>query len=290
MTEKTATLADLRAEIDRIDDTLHDLVIRRSEVGAMIGDLKGHDGLALRPAREAAILRRLATRHSGRMVKADLVQIWKELLGSSVRQQGPFSVAVCEGGGCRALARDQFGARTPMTGFESARRVVEAVTKREASVGVLPFPIPRDPDPWWRFLVNEAEGAPRVVNRLPWGGPPGGTLGDEGDALVVADLAHEDTGKDRSLFVFDAEAEFNRASIDAALTRVGLTVTLSALWYDTEKPRVWLHMVEIKGFAAADDERIRRAGEYLGPAVKRVVPLGGYPVPLDLVDPAAGSA
>ncbi len=288
MSEETQTLADLRSEIDRIDDALHDLVIRRSEVGAMIGDRKGHQGLALRPAREAAILRRLAARHHGRMTKADLVQIWKELLGSSVRQQGPFSVAVCEDGGCRALARDQFGARTPVTGFESARRVVEAVTKREASVGVLPFPVPRDADPWWRFLVNEAEGTPKVVNRLPWGGPPGGTLGDEGDALVIADLAQDETGQDRSLFVFDAEAEFNRASIDAALARVGLTATLSALWYDTAKPRVWLHMIEIKGFAVAGDDRIRHAAESLGPAVKRVVPLGGYPVPLDLADLTAG--
>ncbi|GAB6051338.1 chorismate mutase [Magnetospira thiophila] len=280
MSNNTEILADLRVEIDRIDDKIHDLLMRRVELGRQVGDRKGHDGLALRPSREAAILRRLTARHSGAMPKADLVQIWKEIMGSSVRQQGPFSVAVCEGGGCRVLARDQFGARTPITGFESARRVVEAVTKGDASVGVLPVPVLRDSNPWWRFLVNEAEGAPRVVSRLPWAGAPSGMMNEEAEAVVIANLSHESSGRDRSLFVFDAEAEFNRASIDAALNRVGLAATFSTLWYDTQKPRVWLHLVEVDDFAEPDDNRIQTAAAFLGTAVKRVVALGGYAVPL----------
>ncbi|CCQ74817.1 chorismate mutase [Magnetospira sp. QH-2] len=287
MSRNSEKLDDLREEIDRIDDKVHDLLMRRVEIGREVGNRKGHDGLALRPAREAQILRRLTERHSGAMPKADLVQIWKEVLGSSVRQQGPFSVAVCEGGGCRVLARDQFGARTPITGFESARRVVEAVTKGDASVGVLPLPLLRDPNPWWRFMVNEAEGTPRVVSRLPWAGAPSGMMNEEAEAVVIANLNHEPSGQDRSLFVFDAEAEFNRASIDAALYRVGLTATFSTLWYDTQKPRVWLHLVEIDDFATPGDERLQTAAAFLGTAVKRVVALGGYAVPLthgDLAD------
>lgn len=273
-------LAGLRADIDRIDNAVHDLLMERVEVGARIGDVKGHEGLALRPSREAMILRRLVGRHAGRMPKADLVQVWKEVLGSSVRQQGKFTVAVSEGGGCRALARDQFGARTPISGFESARRVVEAVTKDEASVGVMPYPLVRDANPWWRFLATEVEGTPRIVTRLPWAGAPGAMLAEEADALVIAKLPLEPSGIDRSLFVFDSEAEFNRAGLDAALTRAGLRPTFSALWYDLEKPRVWLHMVEVQGFVTQGDERLTLASQFLGPAVKRAIPLGAYAVPL----------
>ena len=66
-------LDNLRAEIDKIDQQILDLLIERSAVVRLIGDVKGDrlDGRsALRPAREAQILRRLAERACGRFPTA----------------------------------------------------------------------------------------------------------------------------------------------------------------------------------------------------------------------------
>ena len=64
--EPAPTLAELRAEVDRLDDALHDLLMQRAEVVTRIAAL-GAQGkkIAFRPGREAEIVRRLLARHQG---------------------------------------------------------------------------------------------------------------------------------------------------------------------------------------------------------------------------------
>src|SRR5690606_24128637 len=72
-------LSSLRREIDEIDDKLHDLIVARMEAVAKVGKAKSAASQdILRPAREAAILRRLIERHTGSFPKAGLVRIWRE--------------------------------------------------------------------------------------------------------------------------------------------------------------------------------------------------------------------
>ena len=79
------TLDDLRREIDEIDDEMHDLLMRRTTVVDAIGALKKSDGVpAIRPGREATILRRLITRHEGKFPRALVVRIWREILSGKI--------------------------------------------------------------------------------------------------------------------------------------------------------------------------------------------------------------
>ncbi|MBV9913984.1 MAG: chorismate mutase, partial [Sinobacteraceae bacterium] len=55
-------LNELRAELDRIDDALHDLLMARAETVEEVGALRAKGNVPLRPGREAAILRRLLQR------------------------------------------------------------------------------------------------------------------------------------------------------------------------------------------------------------------------------------
>ena len=84
MTE--SPLDQLRREIDAIDDDLHRLIIRRSEVVGRIALAKASNGgggtVALRPGREAVVLRRLLERHTGPFPAAALVRLWRELMGA----------------------------------------------------------------------------------------------------------------------------------------------------------------------------------------------------------------
>ncbi|MSP68599.1 MAG: hypothetical protein EXQ96_11060, partial [Alphaproteobacteria bacterium] len=61
MTSDDDRLRDLRSEVDEVDDALHDLLIRRAEIVERIAAAKQNPGVdaATRPAREAAIMRRL---------------------------------------------------------------------------------------------------------------------------------------------------------------------------------------------------------------------------------------
>ena len=104
MTGPDQQLAALRAEIDAIDSQLHDLLMRRTDLAVQVGEVKARvqplggtpaDGAKfIRPAREALILRRLVARHSGRLPKAVIVRMWREMISALLQVEGPFVVAV----------------------------------------------------------------------------------------------------------------------------------------------------------------------------------------------------
>ncbi|MFV2093078.1 MAG: chorismate mutase, partial [Hyphomicrobiales bacterium] len=187
------TLDDIRAEIDQIDDELHELIVRRTALARDVWNAKGggvHDeALAvLRPAREAAMLARLARRHRGDMPLATLWRIWRAFIIANIRVQAPFDVFVGGNGAsseCWDLARGHFGFETGMHQLPSAD---EAIAAARAGVGVAVLPM-TDIGTCARRLVEC--GLP-VFAALPQIGP----LEAAPRALVVGDVSLEATGND----------------------------------------------------------------------------------------------
>lgn len=284
MASPASTLNRLRQEIDQIDDDIHDLLMRRTAVVEQIRGIKGGDRAAyLRPGREALILRRLVKRHRGSFPKPALVRIWREIMAALVCLQGPLRVAVFapeEYPGYWDLARDQFGASTPMTAFATVGQVMRAVGDRAASVGVLPWPHESSPDPWWRHLAAREEDPIRIAARLPFAG--------EGDgrakglhAVAVARIAQERTGDDRSLLILETRGEVSRSRFLAAMQAAGFEPSYIAAWQDNQDPNSWLHLVEIGDFVSPDDARVERLAGSEENAIVRALQAGGYAVPLD---------
>ena len=275
------SLESLRHEIDRIDDQVHDLLMRRTEVGVRIRAIKGNQGNNLRPGREAIVLRRLIARHRGPFSKPGLVRIWREIFAATLRLQEPFSVAAYardDARGCADLARDQFGAQTPLSRHQSAQRVIDTVVRQEASVGVLPMPREDDSDPWWPHLVSEDAEAPRIIARLPFAAAAEGGEHYEG-ALVISRLDQEETGRDRSLLALDADEPISLARLRPALEKAELVTTFTARWPAGQTAGSCLHLIEIAEFIKPGDRRITRLIETVGVAVNRTVALGGYAEP-----------
>lgn len=275
----------LRREIDAIDDALHDLLMRRTEVVARIGALKqadGGDGVFLRPGREAVVLRRLVARHRGPLPKATVVRIWRELMGALVRLQGPFAVAVFspeQAPGYWDLARDHFGGLSPMAAHESAGQVLRAVMEGQATVGVLPLPEQDEEEPWWRHLLGRDPRTPRIVARLPFVAPVtvrGGPL----EAYAVGLAPAEETGEDRSLFALETAAQISRSGLTVALRSVGLETVAIQVWRDRGNPESQIHLVEVEGFVAAEDRRLAALAGSRGEEIRQVWTLGSFAVPL----------
>lgn len=296
MASSASTLNRLRREIDQIDDDIHDLLMRRTAVVEQIRGTKGGDSTAyLRPAREALILRRLIKRHRGSFPKPALVRIWREIMAALVCLQGPLRVAVFapeEYPGYWDLARDQFGASTPMTAFATVGQVMRAVSEGATSVGVLPWPHESSPDPWWRHLASREEDPIRIAARLPFAG--------EGDgrakglhAVAVARMAQERTGDDRSLLIIETKGEVSRSRFVAAMQAAGFDPSYIAEWQDNQDPNSWLHLIEIGDFVSPEDPRVGRLVGSEENAIVRAIQAGGYAVPLDeaeLEDPGARGA
>lgn len=246
-------LASLRAEIDRIDDALHDLLMRRSDiVGHMAASRVKAGAPSFRPGREALILRRLLARNHGAMARGTVVRLWREIIAASLAQQGAFTVAVPGEAGTDSplvrLTRAHFGLPTPLRLHATASRVLASVTAGEAAVAVLPAPREADSAEaaWWAQMEPARL---RVVLALPFLAPDGN---DGAQAYAVAPLAPEPTGRDRSLLRLDAGPELSRPRLLAALTAAGLAPHRLLL---REAPTP-LALAEVDGFLTEEDPRL----------------------------------
>jgi chorismate mutase / prephenate dehydratase len=273
-------LEDLRAEIDRIDQEVLDLLVARSAVVRRIGEVKSDrlDGRpALRPAREAQILRRLAERANGRFPTAVLVRMWRELIAAQTRLQAPLSVAVFarEEGMPQVwdLARDHFGSATPMIRVDRAIQALRALTEGSATVAVLP--LPGDDESWWVSLVSDQDHRLRAFARLPFVSSDG----DEARALAIGQLEIEPSGDDLALLAIEAEPGLSRGRLRELL--VGAEMHPAWVSGSRQPDAVTaLYLAEVDGFVADGDRRLPALQKSAGGEVLRVVPLGGYARPL----------
>jgi chorismate mutase / prephenate dehydratase len=279
-------LDSLRQQIDQIDSEIHDLLMRRTEIVERIKEAKG-DGPAMRPSREAAIMRRLAGRHRGELPVAAVIRIWRELIAALTRLQAPVAVAVYAPDGQRRywdMARDQYGSLTPMTPHPSAMAVLRAVTDGSATVGVLPRPEDGEANPWWPLLASDDKATPSVIARLPFCGS-GETKAANSDAFAVARLPQERSGDDCSLFVVEAGSELSRSRLNSVLQSSGLSLAGVFGLPARDSRHGALHLIEVSEYVTAEDERLSALGAKLG--AKRPMVIGSYARPLAFVAAAA---
>ena len=285
----SSELEKLRRQIDEIDNALHDLVRQRTEIVERIGRAKGADGrLALRPGREALVLRRLLDRHDGSFPLAALVRMWREMISAVTGLQGPFSIAVCvpeDQRGFWDMARDHFGIQVPMRRHTTPARVLTDIAEDANVVGMLPLPVEGDPQPWWPALNSNEPTTPCIVARAPFyrtGNPRTEGL----SALVLARLqpepsAPEEAGLDRSLLILDSPSDLSRSRISQALAAVGLPGFTSAIRHDIAGGGT-LYLVELPAFIIAGDPRLGAIEQALATPNLRLTPVGAYAVPVDL--------
>src|ERR1051326_7104984 len=90
-------LHQLRSQIDAIDQQLLDLLVKRAEIVAEVGESKGEQPIYIRPGREATMLRSLLSKNTGKLPKNLIHRIWREMIGAFTLQEGALRVAVPEG-------------------------------------------------------------------------------------------------------------------------------------------------------------------------------------------------
>jgi chorismate mutase len=165
------TLADLRVEIDRIDENMHELLIARGEIiDRLIAVKKSQEtGSAFRPAREADMMRRLVKRHHGNLPLDTAESIWRVIISTFTYVQAPFSVHADLSAGdalMRDSARFHFGFTVPFVAHMGASSVVEAVSESRGDLGLIPAFATAGSGPWWAAL--EFDSAPKIIARLPF--------------------------------------------------------------------------------------------------------------------------
>ena len=168
---QTPSLADLRREIDRIDEAMHGLLMERGEIiDRLIAAKQTQEtGSAFRPAREAEMMRRLVDRHKGILPLDTAEGIWRVIISTFTYVQAPFSVHADLSAGDAAMrdsARFHFGFTAPFVPHMGAANVVVAVSDSKGDLGLVPAFGMAGAGAWWSAL--EFDTAPKVIARLPF--------------------------------------------------------------------------------------------------------------------------
>ena len=274
------SLDSLRQEIDAIDGELHAMVRRRADLVDRISAAKPPGGLALRPGREARVMRQRLATHQGPFPSTAIYRMWREMMCAFTLMQTPdLKIAICRPAdqpGYWDLARDHFGCQIPFVANDTPAQVLAAVRANPSTIGVVPTPIESDATPWWPLLAGRDATLPNVVARLPFLDMPNARARGI-SAFVLARMEPEDSGDDRTLVSVESATGLSRNRIAGALAKVGLPAFTSAL--DQVAGGVHHYLVELPGVLADADERLRELGTALGLTSGRVAAIGAYAVP-----------
>jgi chorismate mutase len=168
---ETPSLVELRREIDRIDEKMHGLLMERGEIIDRLISVKQtqESGSAIRPAREAEMMRRLVDRHRGILPLDTAESIWRVIISTFTYVQAPFSVHADLSAGDAAMrdsARFHFGFTVPFLAHMGAASVVAAVSDSKGDLGLVPAFTMAGAGAWWSAL--EFDAAPKIIARLPF--------------------------------------------------------------------------------------------------------------------------
>ncbi len=259
-----AGLGDLRKEIDRIDESMHQLLIERGEIiDRLIAVKKSQEtGSAFRPVREAEMMRRLVKRHKGILPLDTVEGIWRVIISTFTYVQAPFSVHADLSAGdalMRDSARFHFGFTVPFVPHMGAAGVVAAVSTSKGDLGLVASSAVAGAGAWWSAL--EFDAAPKIIARLPfveradhpaalpvfvisrvtadamateapvwsirvsgWGAGPAQALSALADFIAVPDRAF-----DGAALLVTLSKDVSLDQISAAMVKAGATVRSSAL-------------------------------------------------------------
>ncbi|MCK6418209.1 MAG: chorismate mutase [Alphaproteobacteria bacterium] len=269
-------LENIRKKIDALDDQIHDLLMRRADLIVDILDEKKRSGLPIvQPAREAMMIRRLLARHRGPLPDGAIVGIWRELVGAVSLLQTGLKVVVAQGPGLESrwdAAKAYFGTVLPMSQQVNALSAIADMRDNKASFAVVPWPADGEVNAWWPFLAAQDDKNPmRITVALPYGAEKDFEKIIE-KSLVISRGEYAESGADHSFVVLSLAEPASRARIRDAFKSQGFAAT--TLYNDKT-----LHLVEIQGFVANNDRRLRALEKMFEPIAGRCTVMGGYPQP-----------
>ncbi|HEY0352122.1 MAG TPA: chorismate mutase [Enterovirga sp.] len=221
------SLADLRRDIDRIDEAMHELLMERGRIIDRLIATKGTaaSGAAFRPDREASMMRALAERHSGLLPLDTAEGIWRVIIGTFTYVQAPYAVHADISGGdapMRDSARFHFGFTVPYRPHIDAGAVVAAVARSRGDLGLARIDQGATAGAWWTRLARP--DGPKVIARLPFIERPDHPAGTP--VLVVSKPLAGPGARD--IVLYSALFERWRDESRAALEEVGGEVIASA--------------------------------------------------------------
>ena len=138
--DSSASLADLRVQIDALDDQLLQLLNARARVAELVGEVKKREGTPFfRPDRVAQVIEKVRSNNPGPLKGGYVAAIWREIMSACLALESPQRVAVLgpEGTFCEQAAIEYFGGAADLVYCASFDEVFHATASGSAQYGVV---------------------------------------------------------------------------------------------------------------------------------------------------------
>jgi chorismate mutase/prephenate dehydratase len=133
-------LADLRVQIDTLDQRLIELLNQRAHVAEQVGEVKKREGTPFfRPDRVAQVIEKMQHANAGPLKSLHVAAIWREIMSACLALESPQRVAVLgpEGTFCEQAAVEYFGGAADLVYCASFDEVFHATAAGSAQYGVV---------------------------------------------------------------------------------------------------------------------------------------------------------
>lgn len=141
MLETTPNLADLRVEIDAIDQELLTLLNRRARLAERVGEVKKREGTPFfRPDRVAKVIELIQHANQGPLKSEHVAAVWREIMSACLALESPIRVAYLGPAGTfsEQAALQFFGSSIEHVPCVSIDEVFRATASGGACYGVVP--------------------------------------------------------------------------------------------------------------------------------------------------------
>lgn len=291
MTVHLPNIENIRQMIDEKDQQMRHLLIERAELVIQIGLAKksvtptqeGTPHIALRPAREAIILRRLLAQDSGHLPKSVLVAIWREMIASFCNLQFDFSVAYWgenEPDAARDMVRYYFGHTVSIKRCQTVRTVLQSVSDNKTTIGIVPAPDTTHGSDgnWWLNLSQDVH----VSGILPFVKSDPATTVKNG-YYFISKAPAEESGNDSFMLFVDTVPDVSRMTIVLFLKEIGYEARTLAIYDDLGSVHRH-HLIEVVGYVSTEQEKSfsTRLSEIAEGKIYTSRIIGRYPSPLDI--------
>lgn len=142
--EPMKTLAELRAQIDALDQEILAKLSQRAQCAQAVGEVKkaeeGDNIVFYRPERERQVLNRLQALNQGPLPDAEVARLFREIMSACLALELPLNIAYLgpEGTFTQAAALKQFGHSVTTNAKRSIEEVFKAVETGDCQYGVVP--------------------------------------------------------------------------------------------------------------------------------------------------------
>ena len=137
-------LAEIRKEINEIDERLQALISDRAKIAQQVGVAKGDLASAVdyyRPEREAEVLRKVLDRNDGPMRDEEMLRLFREIMSACLAQQEPLKIGFLgpEGTFTQTAVHKHFGHSVRALPFHTIDETFQEVECGAADFGVVPI-------------------------------------------------------------------------------------------------------------------------------------------------------